>query len=858
MQPTRRLFSARQMLPLFCIGTLLSAGLFAEHAQAVPRKTVRKTNKVNRANKRKAASKMTAKARPVPAHYLQVAPYVRVAAAANGLPGAVIGPAPGSTPGSAPITPISLSASDIKTKENVQITLPQTPGTTTLTREQLPGNGQDIGERVKWTQDISGTVALSRSEIIKQTLEAVIDNADVKVLVTEANGKTFAILSGSVEPDKLGPLIRKVEGFILKEKLNISLHTDNLIGENPSPGRPPDPIGTEIWPLTFLPTKVGVFGEEARFDVEGVVTTLNALYGEKDKTPPITAARQKLILHGPESLRLELKRQLTILDGPPPQVQLDVFAIQMAGKREHLGEVLLHASTEVKVAQQKMQRWQGLLNVVVASLASSPGAYLDADIMQALSALKFDTNPNRRLSLLEMMVFLGAANEQGRKFVFNHSALDSPGDNWPNFKNALGIRMNGQVLDETFLTNSVKMDHAVIYAFLKDLLSTQAAGGNLVIQPWAGRLKVTYGKNKRDLSNQGVYSPQINLSPTSPSTSPPTAPAIPARENFKAFIDKLDQPEANKALLQASPGQLRRSAAAVDRLFKSGVDAFTLDIKEGILEQLLRNLNNPKNSTGKPLHNRGGVSLIGKTRLVVSNGLETSLKPELASFVETTRPQTFGTDFLDTAFPSSRSGGGSTSTTTTTTQKNNGTPEADTETTVTRGKGNTFTDLTGAAGLLAGLNPVQAVLLAGALQQPTPTFTKVAPGIDIAFRPTVMPDNGSARLQVDLKIGVKTEKVNPQDNEPLDWAPADAVQSHNVSTDAIIDSLDLFDISSFAVSSSHPRPPGYIPILGNLPLIGKAFQWRRKDVQLDHHSMILVNTVILPRSMDIANFYGER
>ena len=193
----------------------------------------------------------------------------------------------------------------------------------------------------------------------------------------------------------------------------------------------------------------------------------------------------------------------------------------------------------------------------------------------------------------------------------------------------------------------------------------------------------------------------------------------------------------------------------------------------------------------------------------------------LASFVETTRPAPFGKDLLDLAFGNDTS--------------------------------------TGTGRILAALPQGKAALLAGALLSETPpTFSKVAPGIAVHVRPTVLPDGSAARLTIDARFGVTTADYDPKDQARTDvrmQPPPPGIASHHVSTDAAVSAFDLFDISSFTVDTAVPQAPFVVPLLGRLPILGRMFQFRRDNVTTRHESLILVNTAILPRSLALLSYY---
>jgi hypothetical protein len=276
----------------------------------------------------------------------------------------------------------------------------------------------------------------------------------------------------------------------------------------------------------------------------------------------------------------------------------------------------------------------------------------------------------------------------------------------------------------------------------------------------------------------------------------------------------LDRPDA--------PRNLIRTGATVDRVLKTVMDAFSADMNDLFLDPLLERIEAVQE------RGKGDVALVGRTRIVVTSGLEAGLAPEMASFVESGRPKPFGSGLLDMAFPSSEAG--------TTTKKD---------------------VLTGANKVLAGLSNGQALALAAILTADTePAYTKVAPGIAVNVRPTVLPDGGAARLTLDARFGVASTPLDTNRTDIWRQAPPAGIASHDVRTDAVVSAFDLFDVSSFSVEASHPQTPLYIPILGRLPVIGPAFQIPRHDKTTHFESLVLVNTVILPRSIELHRFYG--
>jgi hypothetical protein len=488
---------------------------------------------------------------------------------------------------------------------------------------------------------------------------------------------------------------------------------------------------------------------------------------------------------------------------------MDMWAIQIAGKRgPDMNKRLEKVNMAVREAQNYLLATPILLRDSLNS-AEVTGSY-NTSLIAKLNALQFDTKTNRPLTLTEMFIFLGVANADRRESVIslwekkltalirNQTEFINPGNPaLSTFQMPLPVEEKGRVLQPALLaTHKSNLVHLKNVRLALGLYGSSENRNNQASSDHAGM-----GKFFDALNSYGIpksYSQYKQL-------------ADKARES----TNREDMQEAQKDIQAVHPEYMRRVSTIGDQQLKAAVDAFTADMNELFLQPLLAQLQVNTVAAGTKSF-AGGVSLVGQTRLVVSSGLETALDPKLESYVDTTRPKTLTPETLKNAL-----------------------------------------DGTGILGTaLPGLTPEHLRALAVFFAQPEEQITRIAPGLGINIRPTVMPDGNTARLQINMRVGVETSQQKAG-KDVLDWKPADAVKEHKVTTDAIINGFDLFNISSFAITSSHPRPPGYVPVLGTLPWIGRVFQWRRSDVQADHHSMILVNAVILPRAMDVARFYGQ-
>ncbi|HKV11323.1 MAG TPA: hypothetical protein VJ725_24485 [Thermoanaerobaculia bacterium] len=596
-------------------------------------------------------------------------------------------------------------------------------------------------------------------ERLKNLFNLKLDDPRVTVEVLGLPDSRFAVvLKGEVEDaEDRNTVLRRAEAIAMP---NVEVFS-RLELRRPAMPRQAFEEVTELWPLTYIRSRVSSTGTasstlpgvSAPDNIDILVEAYNRIYGAPDRPPVVQrAGSNRLLLHGSQETVTDLKRSLAIVDAPWPQVQLNLWAIQVSGSAEKVADRIRQISQEIRTTQDQMAAVQRKLT----QLAAEPGDEVDTQGIEAHFRIAgIDLNPRGPLSLNESLVLLLIRqNRQDkvlrlRKFVEEEAKLAPPGQRAFH-------RLERALAQETF-----EADRTGFVDFRNALAC------------------------------------------------------------FKDPKRKFERPEASNKLV--------RTGATVDRLLKAAMDAFATDMDELFLEPLLTRI-----QAYDPANRDDGIALTGRSRIVVTSGLEAGLTPEMASFVETTRPKPFGQELLNLAFPASESGGA------------DGATAADA--------------LTGASRVLASLPEAQAMLLAAALLAETePTYSKVAPGIAINARPTVLPDGGSARLTIDARFGVTSEPLDATERTDV-WAqaPPAGISSHHIRTDTNVSAFDLFEISSFSIAASHPQSPFYVPILGRLPVIGRAFQIPRRNKQVHFESLVLVNTVILPRALQLNRFYESR
>ncbi len=163
-------------------------------------------------------------------------------------------------------------------------------------------------------------------------------------------------------------------------------------------------------------------------------------------------------------------------------------------------------------------------------------------------------------------------------------------------------------------------------------------------------------------------------------------------------------------------------------------------------------------------------------------------------------------------------------------------------------------------------NPAKVVAALAAISGQEKTFVELDKGMKLVITPTTLPTAASAELNIDLDGG--GDSGQPADGAPqLKGAKAtsqtytvDSISKHSVQTKVRVDSLKLFEVSTFSFDLMHPQPDGVVPVIGTVwqgvfgavPGVGRLFTWHKAPDISAHRSVIIVSALIVPTSMDLA------
>jgi hypothetical protein len=163
------------------------------------------------------------------------------------------------------------------------------------------------------------------------------------------------------------------------------------------------------------------------------------------------------------------------------------------------------------------------------------------------------------------------------------------------------------------------------------------------------------------------------------------------------------------------------------------------------------------------------------------------------------------------------------------------------------------------AGLMAASDailPSGSAILAQAALGPTPgqhlsdvvgqsERLTVSVGDDISVTPVIQPDGFSVSFHL---VYTHTPKRDVPDNSTI----SAGVQRHLVESDVHIGGFELQEVSRFRVSIDNEEQGKGVPLLEDLPTVGAAFRPRRATVSTTQENIILVEAVVYPTAIGMA------
>ncbi len=158
-----------------------------------------------------------------------------------------------------------------------------------------------------------------------------------------------------------------------------------------------------------------------------------------------------------------------------------------------------------------------------------------------------------------------------------------------------------------------------------------------------------------------------------------------------------------------------------------------------------------------------------------------------------------------------------------------------------------------------------APLLSGiaALSKNNSLWRGLTSGITMTITPSVLRNSASAELDIDLTTAPKGTEVQ---NENGDLRPLSRISQNQVTTSVYVNTLDIFALSTFNSQTTIDGGRWPIPVIGHvwkgvfggLPYFGDLFSLKNPPKNVQHQSIVLTNSFIVPTAMGLAPLYQSK
>jgi hypothetical protein len=274
------------------------------------------------------------------------------------------------------------------------------------------------------------------------------------------------------------------------------------------------------------------------------------------------------------------------------------------------------------------------------------------------------------------------------------------------------------------------------------------------------------------------------------------------------------------------PEELQKSAEALNSVLTPLVDAINRDVEDLFIEPTLKKIQ----SIVSKYHNVQYAE-VGKTSVAGLNGIQSTVSSQTVSTFDETGPLRLN-EWLSEAG------------------------------TVNDSVQKLLPDV-----LFGGSTiPVSSLIsTVAALSKDNSQWRGLTSGVSIGVTPSVLRNSQSAELKIDFTTGPEKTMTEETNNGSSKLRPLSRIGQSKVSTTVYVETLDLFALSTFNNQTTEDGGRGYIPLIGpvwkgffsGLPIVGDLFSWQNAPNNVQHQSIALTNTFIVPTAMGIAHLYGN-
>lgn len=181
--------------------------------------------------------------------------------------------------------------------------------------------------------------------------------------------------------------------------------------------------------------------------------------------------------------------------------------------------------------------------------------------------------------------------------------------------------------------------------------------------------------------------------------------------------------------------------------------------------------------------------------------------------------------------------------------------------------------------LLSTLPTQSAAALLAALSEEEVRWQSLSSGIQLDLTPTLMRDQTQAEVKVNLTIADPSTLDSDKDSkDPTQYnniqfrgsdstqmRPLSRISKSIINTKVYVNTMDLFALSSFNNQTTITGRRWYVPLIGtiwegafgDIPVVGGWFSFKRAPQNMQHQSIILTNTLIVPSAMGMASYFNS-
>jgi hypothetical protein len=541
-------------------------------------------------------------------------------------------------------------------------------------------------------------------------------------------------------------------------------------------------------------------------DAKSFLAILNGILTSCTTKPLLTEKDEnELVIYGTPEQKLAVKRIITVLDLPRERVNMAMWGLLISSRNpQKLTKAMREINNEIAQTQRLLQETYNALRGY-AEAVTIDKAYID--LFRDDLEYREIFNNTRRLSMTDILVRLnGAANPED------------------NYKGAVANLCRLFYEKPEFRT------------YIEDFNRHQSQGQNYR-QPFSNFFSTLGITVKRNRDNpQNCDNLQVEIDPNMRLRTFQRRRAI---INF-AFQYSIWIRYSKNQILQKyfDPDALQASAEDLSTELNPTVAAINRDIEELFMQPTLRRIQ-------KIVRQHRGVEYaeVGRTTVAGLNGLKSEVTANTASVFTEVRPLTLS-DLLRNA----RTEGG-----------NLNLPATGQPSPLPLPLGEVF------IGNLK-IPTTSLIALISALGYDRTTWRELGSGINLMMTPSVLRNSASAELDINFTQGLDDEdaKNGTQDKDSR-LRPLSRIKSNTVKTKVYVDTLDIFALSTFNLDTTIDGGRSYFPIVGtiwkgifgDIPGLGNLFSWQNSPKTIQHQSIILTNTFIVPTPMGLAPLYSQ-